>query len=276
MTVAKANMRATVHRPQHADVVATRISTPAGAWPAGGCSSASSPRAPTTATRAASRCCGAECDRILALRRHRSRGHDGRALRNILDTWPRDELFQAPEAAILAGAPRALDLTIRPRAGAGGAARPLRALRLRHRLAAARHLRHAAARTRRPDAGARLRRAALGLLHRARRRAAGARALHHRHRPGRGAGGRRAALEAAIAQAARGFGTGCRRRWPPSAGRPRRPRAGPLARRLPRRLSRGRDGRAGRGRHRCWPNARWRRGGPRADLLRAPGAGPRR
>ena len=41
--------------------------------------------------------------------------HDGRALRHVMDTWPRDELFQAPEAAILAGARRALDLRLRPR-----------------------------------------------------------------------------------------------------------------------------------------------------------------
>ena len=45
--------------------------------------------------------------------------HDGRALRNTLDTWPRDELFQAPEAAIIEGARRALDLRLRPRAAAG-------------------------------------------------------------------------------------------------------------------------------------------------------------
>jgi glutamate dehydrogenase len=49
-------------------------------------------------------------------RGHGPGGHDGRALRNILDTWPRDELFQAPEEAILAGCLRALDLQIRPRA----------------------------------------------------------------------------------------------------------------------------------------------------------------
>ena len=54
-------------------------------------------------------------DRVLALAGFDPDSHDGRALRNILDTWPRDELFQAPEAAILSGALRALDLQIRPR-----------------------------------------------------------------------------------------------------------------------------------------------------------------
>ena len=54
-------------------------------------------------------------DRILTAAGVSPYSHDGRALRNILDTWPRDELFQASEAEILAGARIALDLSIRPR-----------------------------------------------------------------------------------------------------------------------------------------------------------------
>ena len=115
LTVAKANMRSTVHRPQHADVVATRLSTRTGACRACGSSSACSRRRPTTATRAPSRCCRRRCTACWPLAGFDPDAHDGRALRNILDTWPRDELFQAPEAAILAGRARALDLQIRPR-----------------------------------------------------------------------------------------------------------------------------------------------------------------
>ncbi|BDG74722.1 NAD-glutamate dehydrogenase [Roseomonas fluvialis] len=116
VTVAKANMRATVHRPQHADVVATRIFDAAGQVVGGrlflGLFAAAAynrnPRSIPLLRR--------KCDRILEMAGVEPDSHDGRALRNILDTWPRDELFQAPEDAILAGARRALDLTIRPRA----------------------------------------------------------------------------------------------------------------------------------------------------------------
>ena len=116
VTVAKANMRATVHRPQHADVVATRIFDTEGRVVGGrlflGLFAAAAynrnPRSIPLLRR--------KCDTILEMAGVEPDSHDGRALRNILDTWPRDELFQAPEAAILAGARRALDLTIRPRA----------------------------------------------------------------------------------------------------------------------------------------------------------------
>ncbi|MBR0674382.1 NAD-glutamate dehydrogenase, partial [Roseomonas soli] len=116
LTVAKANMRSTVHRPQHADVVATRIYDAAGRVVGGriflGLFAASAynrnPRSIPFLRR--------KVDRILEMAGVEAESHDGRALRNIVDTWPRDELFQAPEAAVLAGARRALDLTIRPRA----------------------------------------------------------------------------------------------------------------------------------------------------------------
>ncbi|MBU6498503.1 MAG: NAD-glutamate dehydrogenase, partial [Rhodospirillales bacterium] len=41
-------------------------------------------------------------------------GHDGRALRHILDTWPRDDLFQGSSGEILAAARRVLRLQVRP------------------------------------------------------------------------------------------------------------------------------------------------------------------
>jgi glutamate dehydrogenase len=115
VTVAKANMRATVHRPQHADVVITRILDAQGQL-AGvrlflGLFAAEAynrnPRAiPLLREKVL---------RVLALAGVDPDSHDGRALRNIIDTWPRDELFQAPEAAILEGCRLALDLSIRPR-----------------------------------------------------------------------------------------------------------------------------------------------------------------
>jgi glutamate dehydrogenase len=115
LSIAKANMRSTVHRPQHADVVATRILGPDGRV-AGvrlflGLFAASAynrnPRSIPLLNQ--------KVERILAAAGLGAETHDGRALRNILDTWPRDELFQASEAEVLEGARRALDLSIRPR-----------------------------------------------------------------------------------------------------------------------------------------------------------------
>ncbi|MEO3475595.1 NAD-glutamate dehydrogenase domain-containing protein [Roseomonas sp. CAU 1739] len=116
VAVAKANMRSTVHRPQHADVVATRIFDADGNVIGGrlflGLFAAAAynrnPRSIPLLRR--------KVDHILAIAGVEADSHDGRALRNILDTWPRDELFQAPAEVILDGARRALDLTIRPRA----------------------------------------------------------------------------------------------------------------------------------------------------------------
>ncbi|WP_343897999.1 NAD-glutamate dehydrogenase, partial [Craurococcus roseus] len=115
LSVGKANMRSTVHRPQHADVVATRIFASdgrvaglrlfLGLFAAGAYNR--NPRSIPMLSQ--------KVDRILAAAGFDPEAHDGRALRNILDTWPRDELFQAPEAEILRGARVALDLQIRPR-----------------------------------------------------------------------------------------------------------------------------------------------------------------
>ncbi|GGG32812.1 glutamate dehydrogenase [Caldovatus sediminis] len=115
LAVAKANMRSSVHRPQHADVVATRI------YGAGGRVAGARLFLGLFAASAYNRnprsipLLREKTDRILAMAGVDPNSHDGRAMRNILDTWPRDELFQAPEAEILAGARRALDLQIHPR-----------------------------------------------------------------------------------------------------------------------------------------------------------------
>jgi glutamate dehydrogenase len=114
--VVKANMRSTVHRPQHADVVAVRrfdadgqvigVRLFLGLFAASAYNR--NPRAIPFLSE--------KVERILALAGMDPESHDGRALRNILDTWPRDELFQASDTEILTGAERALDLQIRPRA----------------------------------------------------------------------------------------------------------------------------------------------------------------
>ncbi|MGX9966512.1 NAD-glutamate dehydrogenase [Roseomonas sp. F4] len=116
VVVAKANMRATVHRPQHADVVMSRIRDEAGRITGlrlflGLFAADAYNRNPRAIPLLREKVL-----RVLAMAGLDPESHDGRALRNILDTWPRDELFQAPEGEILAGARRALDLTIRPRA----------------------------------------------------------------------------------------------------------------------------------------------------------------
>ena len=115
VTVAKANMRATVHRPQHADVVITRITDAAGRLTGlrlflGLFAAEAYNRNPRAIPLLREKVL-----RVLALAGVDPESHDGRALRNIIDTWPRDELFQAPEAAILEGCRLALDLSIRPR-----------------------------------------------------------------------------------------------------------------------------------------------------------------
>ena len=117
VNLTKASMRATVHRPQHADVVITRIRDQAGRVTGGRLflglfAAAAYNRNPRSIPLLREKVL-----RILARAGVEPESHDGRALRNILDTWPRDELFQAPDEAVLAGCRRALDLSIRPRAG---------------------------------------------------------------------------------------------------------------------------------------------------------------
>ncbi len=116
VTVAKANMRSTVHRPQHADVVITRRQDAEGRLVGarmflGLFAATAYNRNPRSIPLLRQKVL-----RILEMAGVDAEGHDGRSLRNILDTWPRDELFQAPEAAVLEGARVALDLGIRPRA----------------------------------------------------------------------------------------------------------------------------------------------------------------
>jgi glutamate dehydrogenase len=116
ITVAKANMRSTVHRPQHADVIATRITDAAGNVIGGRLFIGLFAAAAYNRNPRSIPLLRGKVERILDASGIRADSHDGRALRNILDTWPRDELFQAGEDSVLAGARVALDLAIRPRA----------------------------------------------------------------------------------------------------------------------------------------------------------------
>jgi glutamate dehydrogenase len=115
ITVAKANMRSTVHRPQHADVIATRITDAAGNVTGGRLFIGLFAAAAYNRNPRSIPLLRGKVERILDASGIRPDSHDGRALRNTLDTWPRDELFQASEEAVLEGARVALDLTIRPR-----------------------------------------------------------------------------------------------------------------------------------------------------------------
>ena len=115
LVVAKANLRSTVHRAQHGDAVITRIFDGSGAVVGvrvffGLFGATAYTRNPRSIPMLAEKVGG-----ILATSGVDPNSHDGRALRNTLDTWPRDELFQAPASAILDGARRALDLRLRPR-----------------------------------------------------------------------------------------------------------------------------------------------------------------
>jgi len=115
LVVAKANLLSTVHRAQHGDAVITRIFGGGGAVVGvrvffGLFAATAYTRNPRSIPMLAEKVGG-----ILATSGVDPNSHDGRALRSTLDTWPRDELFQAPASAILDGARRALDLRLRPR-----------------------------------------------------------------------------------------------------------------------------------------------------------------
>ncbi len=115
LAVVKANLRSTVHRAAHGDAVVTRIFDSAGTVTGirifyGLFAATAYTRNPRSIPLLAQKVAA-----MLDASGVEPASHDGRALRHLLDTWPRDELFQAPEAAILAGARRALDLRLRPR-----------------------------------------------------------------------------------------------------------------------------------------------------------------
>ncbi|WP_058389608.1 NAD-glutamate dehydrogenase [Roseomonas mucosa] len=114
LTVAKAGTRARVHRPVHLDLILTPVVLEGRVVAVHGFlglfAATAYNRNPRSIPRLSSK-----VQRILDAAGAMPESHDERALRFILDTWPRDELFQAGEAEILAAARRVLDLQLRPR-----------------------------------------------------------------------------------------------------------------------------------------------------------------
>ncbi len=115
LTVAKANMRATVHRPQHCDVAIVKQTGADGAVVAahlflGLFASAAYNRNPRSIPYLREKVAA-----VLAAAGVDPATHDGRRLSNILETYPRDELFQASVPELLAAARGMLALQERQR-----------------------------------------------------------------------------------------------------------------------------------------------------------------
>ena len=115
VTVAKANMRATVHRPQHCDVIGIAHRDASGQVTGGelylGLFASEaynrSPRSIPILRR--------KVAEVLRQAGATPASHDGRALTNILETYPRDELFQADVPHLLETARGILALQARQR-----------------------------------------------------------------------------------------------------------------------------------------------------------------
>jgi glutamate dehydrogenase len=114
VAVAKSDMRSTVRRPQLCDVIGVKDFNAQGDVVAlhlflglfGTDAYSRNPRSiPMLAEKVQS---------ILAHSGTNPTAHDGRVLRHIVDTWPRDDLFQGSETEILQAARRVMELQIRP------------------------------------------------------------------------------------------------------------------------------------------------------------------
>ncbi len=114
VAIAKADIISRVHRPQLYDVVVVKRLNPEGAITgltlfAGLFAADAYNRNPRSIPLLAEK-----VEAVLAASGVTPGGHDGRALRHILDTWPRDDLFQGTPDEILAAATRVLALQVRP------------------------------------------------------------------------------------------------------------------------------------------------------------------
>ncbi|HQT89075.1 MAG TPA: NAD-glutamate dehydrogenase [Acidiphilium sp.] len=114
LAIAKADIISRVHRPQLYDVVVVKRRDPAGSVIgltlfAGLFAADAYNRNPRSIPLLAEK-----VETILAASGVAPGGHDGRALRHILDTWPRDDLFQGTTEEILAAATRVMALQVRP------------------------------------------------------------------------------------------------------------------------------------------------------------------
>jgi glutamate dehydrogenase len=115
MRVTKANCRATVHRPVHMDVLLVKAFDAAGA--VDGIHLFAGLFGSPVYHRSARNIpwLRLKVNRVVARAGFAPRSHDGRALTNILETYPRDELFQVDEGTLLTTAISILQLQIIPR-----------------------------------------------------------------------------------------------------------------------------------------------------------------
>jgi glutamate dehydrogenase len=114
VAVAKADLRSTVRRPQLCDVVGVKELDKQGDVAGihlflGLFASDAYNRNPRSIPMLAEK-----VQSILARAGVNPAGHDGRTLRHIVDTWPRDDLFQGAEDDVLQAARRVIELQIRP------------------------------------------------------------------------------------------------------------------------------------------------------------------
>jgi glutamate dehydrogenase len=115
VTVAKANMRATVHRPQHCDVIGIATHDAHGRVDGGELYLGLFTSEAYNRTPRSIPILRRKVAQVLRLAGHAPGSHDGRALTNILETFPRDELFQADIAHLVETAKGILALQARQR-----------------------------------------------------------------------------------------------------------------------------------------------------------------
>ncbi|MEO1318436.1 MAG: NAD-glutamate dehydrogenase, partial [Pseudomonadota bacterium] len=113
--VVKANRRATVHRGTHFDVVAVKQYAADGSVTGeqvfvGLFTSAAYNRSPHEIPMLREK-----LDRVIQRAGFRPASHDGKALDNVLETYPRDELFQSTDEQLYENAVGVLTLSTRPR-----------------------------------------------------------------------------------------------------------------------------------------------------------------
>ncbi|MEM1102304.1 MAG: NAD-glutamate dehydrogenase, partial [Pseudomonadota bacterium] len=115
LLIIKANRRSTIHRGTHFDVVAIKQYGPDGAVVGeqvfvGLFTSAAYNRSPHEIPMLSEKMA-----RIIARAGFRPSSHDGKALDNVLETYPRDELFQSTDDQLFESAMGVLHLATRPR-----------------------------------------------------------------------------------------------------------------------------------------------------------------
>ena len=112
----RSTSRSTVHRPGYLDYIARQALRRRGQRRAASTASSACTRRPRTApTRPTFRCCGARPPTSSRAPASRRGSHAGKALLNILATYPRDELFQTAEDELLRTAMGILHLGERQR-----------------------------------------------------------------------------------------------------------------------------------------------------------------